>query len=403
MCDQLCVPFPDFQTVFQADMWTESGSQLQVVRQQAKLLCYALYIRIVDKGVGLMWGFCKQWAWDQLQGFLKGEGYVPSAAVVTCLESRVREKIKQKQWEVNPKGVLGCFYLLGKVKSLQRDEWLSRGICAVRSPFLLKQQLRVGARAMARFLRYLGDEIPCNFLVHSVKDVSRWWHALRELNITHITEIDCKNQFNKIPPHVVLSHVAEASQWLSKKRRWRARELIWSIHKEHRQLDRAGQGASRKGGPKIALWGGGGGVARAPSEGGGGVGKMGLRAGTLCYAVLVQTLPATKSVVGKHDSIIQEWAAVLRAVRQAAAHGKQWSTGIVCGTAQMPKHILACSATHLKIKMTVTTMQLLVPEDTSDRQTPINRHANGRSIKDSATMGSKFSAVNICTLYSHHN
>ena len=61
------------------------------------------------------------------------------------------------------------------------------------------------------------------------------------------------------------------------------------------------------GGPKIALRGGGVGVARAPSEGGGGglVGKMGFRAGTLCYvvlAVLVQILPATKSVVGWHDT-----------------------------------------------------------------------------------------------------
>ena len=34
VCDQLSVPHPDFQTVFPTDMWTESGSQLQVVRQQ---------------------------------------------------------------------------------------------------------------------------------------------------------------------------------------------------------------------------------------------------------------------------------------------------------------------------------------------------------------------------------
>jgi hypothetical protein len=61
----------------------------------------------------------------------------------------------------------------------------------------------------------------------------------------------------------------------------------------------------------------------------------------------------------------------------------------------MPEHILACSATQLKIKMTVTTMQLLVPQDTSDMQTPINRHVNGRSIKDCTTMGSKFTAVKI--------
>ena len=73
------------------------------------------------------------------------------------------EIIKQKQWDVNPKGVLGCLYLLGKVKSLQRDEWPWRGICAVPSPFLLKRRLRVGAKAMTRLLRYPGDKIPCNF------------------------------------------------------------------------------------------------------------------------------------------------------------------------------------------------------------------------------------------------
>ena len=99
---------------------------------------------------------------------------------------------------------------------------------------------------MTRFLCYLGDEVPCNFLVHSVKDVSRWWHALRELNITHITEVDCKDQFNKILPHVVLSHMADASQWLAKRCTRRAKELVWSIQREHKQLDRAGQGAPGK-------------------------------------------------------------------------------------------------------------------------------------------------------------
>ena len=51
---------------------------------------------------------------------------------------------------------------------------------------------------MTQFLRYLGDEVPCNFLVHGVKDVSRWCHALKELNITHITEVDCKDQVEEV-------------------------------------------------------------------------------------------------------------------------------------------------------------------------------------------------------------
>ena len=165
-------------------MWSELGAQLNAVRQQAHLLSSALYIRIVDKGVGLMWGFCKLRAWDQLRGFVTGEGCIPCTARAASVESTLHEKNKHVHWDVNPKGQLGSLCLLGKVKSLQREEWLWRGIYAIPKPFLLKRRLRVGARAMTRFLRYLGDEIPCTFLVHGVKDVSRWWHALRQLNIT---------------------------------------------------------------------------------------------------------------------------------------------------------------------------------------------------------------------------
>ena len=99
---------------------------------------------------------------------------------------------------------------------------------------------------MTRFLRYLGDEIPCNILLHSVRDVSRWYASLDEIGVTHISEIDRKDQFNKIPPTTVLSHIDAASAWLTKRRRWRAKEIVWSIHKDHKQLDRAGQGASGK-------------------------------------------------------------------------------------------------------------------------------------------------------------
>ena len=44
----------------------------------------------------------------------------------------------------------------------------------------------------------------------------------------------------------MVQHLKQASQWLTHRRRWRADELIWSVHKEHRRLDRAGKGASGK-------------------------------------------------------------------------------------------------------------------------------------------------------------
>ena len=99
---------------------------------------------------------------------------------------------------------------------------------------------------MTRFLKYLSDEIPCNILVHCVKDVSRWYRALTELGITHTSEVDCKDLFDKIPPHTVVDHMQQASQWLTKCRHWRAKELILLVYKEHKQLDRAGQGAPGK-------------------------------------------------------------------------------------------------------------------------------------------------------------
>ena len=36
-------------------------------------------------------------------------------------------------------------------------------------------------------------------------------------------------------------HTCEAAAWLKARRRWRATTLGWSIHKENRRLDRAGQ------------------------------------------------------------------------------------------------------------------------------------------------------------------
>ena len=38
----------------------------------------------------------------------------------------------------------------------------------------------------------------------------------------------------------------QASQWLTKRKRWRMEETTWSVHKECKRLDRAGRGNSMK-------------------------------------------------------------------------------------------------------------------------------------------------------------
>ena len=92
-------------------------------------------------------------------------------------------------------------------------------------------------------LRFL---IVCTFLAHSINDVSSWFHDLDSLGCQYISEVDCKDQFNNIKPEDVISHLTSACEWLVKNKRWRMSEVVWSVHKESKKLDRAGRGNSAK-------------------------------------------------------------------------------------------------------------------------------------------------------------
>ena len=66
---------------------------------------------------------------------------------------------------------------------------------------MTKRQPTVGARSMTQcFLKYLANEIPCNFHAHNVRDIGQQYQSLDEIGITHLSEVDCKDQLNKIPP-----------------------------------------------------------------------------------------------------------------------------------------------------------------------------------------------------------
>ena len=72
-----------------------------------------------------------------------------------------------------------------------------------------------------------------NFLMHSAQEVSQWLHATRGLRMTHIREVNCRDQFNKIDPSITVQHTSNASEWLTAQR-WRAAQR-WRIGPFHTQ------------------------------------------------------------------------------------------------------------------------------------------------------------------------
>ena len=49
-----------------------------------------------------------------------------------------------------------------------------------------------------------------------------------------------------LPSHRGLHRCGPHSTWLSSRKRWHMQEIVWSVHKESRRLDRAGRGNSTK-------------------------------------------------------------------------------------------------------------------------------------------------------------
>ena len=68
---------PDLHTSLPASLFPESGADLKYVQTVVTDLSCMLYVRIVDKGPGELWGFCRAWAWDVVHDFLIKEGYKP--------------------------------------------------------------------------------------------------------------------------------------------------------------------------------------------------------------------------------------------------------------------------------------------------------------------------------------
>ena len=119
-------------------------------------------------------------------------------------------------------------------------------IAAYPEPQIRKRDLRTAARAYTCFSKHLISEIPNIFEVLRVNDVAAWLEWVNRQNMTCITELDCKQQFNKIQPTWIDNHMSEGIDFLAKHRRWRMTEVTWSVHHTLSALDRPGMGTNKQ-------------------------------------------------------------------------------------------------------------------------------------------------------------
>ena len=69
----------------------------------------------------------------------------------------------------------------------------------------------------------------------------------RSINGKSISKFDCKDHFHNICPTMAASHLQEAFNWqLAARRKWRRKEIEWSIHKDTKQLDQTGRPKAEK-------------------------------------------------------------------------------------------------------------------------------------------------------------
>ena len=222
-------------------LFPEQGALRQRVRQIASALAPHAVVRLVDKGLGVMWGFCPAWALQELQSFMRQQGCHKEITSPDSIFQAIQSSAKSHAWPLNNKARLALLYLIDKAKSQVQTEILWRPIAASPARVISRSRLRVAARAFTCFVRTLVSELPACFPVLNLNDMGQWVNRLSSCSAEVIGEADCKELFNNVHPATVVQHMREASAWLKQRRRWRASTLSWSIHNENKKLDRAGE------------------------------------------------------------------------------------------------------------------------------------------------------------------
>ena len=243
--DQVQGKLPDLDVYLPDFLFPERGNLLFSVRRKVETIADHLVVRIVDKGTGELWGFCRHWLWKTTEEFLRKENYIPSDATPEQVTSEIAKLVSSKGWNTNSKARMCALYIIGKAKSLIKLQWLWRPIAAYPEPQIRKRDLRTAARAYTCFLGHLIREIPNSFQVLRIHEVADWVAWANRKGLHCVAELDCKEQFNKVRPEWISTHLEQGIAFLSKRKRWRMKEVMWSVHHSTAGLDRAGMGTSK--------------------------------------------------------------------------------------------------------------------------------------------------------------
>ena len=117
MAQEIGATLPPILTCLPPSLCSETDTRLQYVSDFTERVPKHFYVRIVDKGVGAMWGFCRRWVCGALKRFLADEGHTPAPGKPASAASSIRAHIMHSWWELNKAGQLATLYLIGKAKS----------------------------------------------------------------------------------------------------------------------------------------------------------------------------------------------------------------------------------------------------------------------------------------------
>ena len=78
MAPHISTTLPPLHCLLPPPLWPETGTKLHYISNYAARITKHFYLRIVDKGVGVLWAFRRHWVWGVLEQFLHAEGYIES-------------------------------------------------------------------------------------------------------------------------------------------------------------------------------------------------------------------------------------------------------------------------------------------------------------------------------------
>ena len=85
----------------------------------------------------------------------------------------------------------------------------------------------------------------CLFMILKGTGVAPWFQWTASVGLDMLTELDCKEQFNRVKPQRITEQMKSSSDWLHDRKHWRSSSVLWSMHRDHKKLDRAGQASAQ--------------------------------------------------------------------------------------------------------------------------------------------------------------